>query len=358
MSRRQRSARQAQILVATANPVPASAVGGYWRDPVGQAAFEHILRTPVAPGDASPHPARLRPGRPRLVSRRPLVAGAAAAAALVLIAGGVLVNWLRQPEPVQRTVTAPMLHYVLAGYAQPARALRLPSARSVLLRLAKAAAARPPIKQPPGARVSLVVTSEWYMSTAVGGGTSTTVVIPEVDKTWYKPDGAWRQLERFGRPIVGAVGSEQTLRAAESGPPISDQRFPAGDTSNGPDVSTLSDNPVALRRQLLAAPPEGGVGLPAGFVLFRVIPLLHHQLVGPALDAAMWRVLAGQSGVRFLGTVTDRAGRRGDAVEVTDSQGVERLVLIISRASAAARGEYAEKSAGHHAATAGRFPSR
>jgi len=211
--------------------------------------------------------------------------------------------------------------------------LRLPSARSVLPRLAKAAAARPPIKQPPGARVSLVVTSEWYMSTAVGGGTSTTVVIPEVDKTWYTPDGAWRQLEHRGHPIVGAVGNEQTLRAAESGPPISDQRFPAGDASNGPDLGTLADNPLVLRRQLLTAPPFGSGGWPADYHLFRVIPLLHHQLVGPALDAAMWRVLAGQSGVRFLGTVTDRAGRRGDAVEFTDSQGVERLVLLISPAT-------------------------
>jgi len=257
------------------------------------------------------------------------VIGAAAVAVLALIAGGVLVSSLRQPQPGGPTVTARMLRYVLSGYAQPAQALRLPPARSVLLRLARAAAARPPIKQPPGSRVGLVVTNEWYMTTAVAGGTSSTVVIPEVDKTWYAPDGAWRMLQRTGHPIVGAVGSEQTLRAAEAGAPISDESSPAGDTSNGPDVSTLSDRPATLKAQLLAAPPYGGSGDgPSTIDLFNTISLLHHQVVAPLLDAAMWRVLAGRSDVGYLGTVIDRAGRPGDAVEVTEDG--ERWILIIS----------------------------
>src|SRR5260370_34464961 len=139
-----------------------------------------------------------------------------------------------------------MLHWGVGTSPPAAPAVRRTSPGPGLRGLARPATPRPPIKQPPGARVSLVVTSEWYMSTAVGGGTSTTVVIPEVDKTWYTPDGAWRQLEHRGHPIVGAVGNEQTLRAAESGPPITDQRVPAGDAGNGPDPGTLADNPLVL----------------------------------------------------------------------------------------------------------------
>ena len=319
------SARRAQNLIRAVNPAPASTVGDYWRDPVGKAAFEQIVRTPIAAPESRPD-VTPPPRRPH----RKLAIGAAAVAAFALIGGGVLVNSLRQSQPRRPTVTAPMLHYTLSGYTEPAGSLRLPPARSELLRLAKAAAARLPLRQPRGATVGLVVTNEWYMSTAVGGGTSTTVVIPEVDRTWYSPDGAWRLLRHRGRPIIGTVGSEQTLRAAVSGPPISNQRFPAHDTSGGPDVSALADSPAQLRAELLSAPPYGNDGQAADFRLFRVISLLHHQIVGPALDAAMWRVLASQSAVRSLGTVTDRAGRSGDAVEVTDPQAVERLVLIIS----------------------------
>lgn len=321
MNRGKVSPGQVQYKIRAVNPEPASTLADYWRDPIGTAAFEQILRTPIA--------------APRRSSRlaSPLAVGAAAVVVLALISAGVLVSTLRQSEPMRPAATAPVLHYALSGFTEPARSLRLPPARSELLRLAKAAAARPPLKQAPGASVGLVTTNEWYMSTAVGGGTSTTVVIPEVDKTWYWPDGAWRLLQRRGRPIIGTVGSEQTLRAALSGAPISDQRFPAHDTSGGPDVSALPTRPAALKAELPSAPPYGNDGQSEVVRLFRAISLLHHQIVGPALDATMWRVLAQQNAVRFLGAVTDRAGRRGDAVEVTDAQAVERLVLIISPAT-------------------------
>jgi hypothetical protein len=226
-------------------------------------------------------------------------------------------------------VTAPMLHYVLTGVRQPGAARQLPPARSVLLKLARAAEHRTPISQPPGAPISYVVTNEWYMSTAVAGGTSSSVVTPEVDQTWTAQDNAWRDLAHRGHPLVVGVGSKETLQGAEAGAPVSDERGGAGDTSNGPLVAHFSLSPTVLKRELLQAPPDAGGG-PVPYHLFDIITLLHHQIVSPRLDAAMWRVLATLPDVRYLGRVIDRAGRVGDAVAFTDGTGQERVALIIS----------------------------
>ena len=92
----------------------------------------------------------------------------------------------------------------------------------------------------------------------------------------------------------------------------------------------MSANPARLRGQLLRAPAYAKSGWPVSYRLLRIITDLHHQLVQPRLDAALWQILAGQADMRDLGTVHDRAGRIGDAVAFTDHSDVERLVLIIS----------------------------
>jgi hypothetical protein len=229
----------------------------------------------------------------------------------------------------QPTVTAPMLHYVLTGFRQPVAVRQLPPARSVLLKLARAAAHRAPIPQPAGARITNVVTNEWYMGTAVAGGTSSSVITPEVDQTWTGPHGSWRDLTHYGRPLVLGVGSKETLQALEGRQPVSDDHGGPNDSNTGPLPETFSLNPTVLARQLLNAPPDTGEGNNA-YHIFDIITDLHHQIVPPQLDAAMWRMLAARSDVRYLGRVMDRAGRIGDALAYTSRDGQERAVLIIS----------------------------
>ncbi|HET7017748.1 MAG TPA: hypothetical protein VFI65_27740 [Streptosporangiaceae bacterium] len=355
MSRDHISRESVQTLLADANPVPDSAVTDSWRDSAGRATYQAIVRTPPDESRAggrsrSRQVARhSRAGLPR----KGFVIGTAVVAASVaagLVISGVPSRLLgstgttRPPtgisKPTGPTVTttwpkvptktakgtAPMLHYVLAGAFQPSSVTGLPPARAVLLKLASAAEHRTPLPQPSGARISFVVSNEWFFSTAVSGGTSSSVSLPEVDKTWFAPNGASRLLSHRGRPIVIVAGSPKNLRAAEYGKPTADERRGPGNTNDGPLVGTLSLDPAALKRQLLHA-DEGGA--PLAIRLFETITQVHHQIVSAQLDAAMWRVLATQSDVRSLGRVTDRAGRAGEAVAFTERSG-SREVLIIS----------------------------
>jgi hypothetical protein len=321
MNRGSTSVEQARSLIAPGNPVPCAAFGDSWRDPLGQATYQRIVAHPPS----GPAPRLRRPIR-RL---RPVAAVAAAAG---VVAASLLIVAARTPAPGEMA-TAPMLHYILTGVSQPTKSSQLPSARSLLLHLARIAGRQPAVPQAPGANVGYVLTNEWYMRVAVAGGTSTSVVVPEVDRTWTAPRGTDRQVRRFGKPLVGAVGSQQTLRAAESGPPVSDSVFRTAEQF-GPLVRDLSANPARLATQLLDAPPYAGSGWPTAYHLVRIISDLHHQVVAPRLEAALWRVLAAEPAVRYLGTVVDRAGRTGDAVAVSlVGQGSERQVLIISPAT-------------------------
>lgn len=323
---------RARSMMTPGNPVPPGAFGDSWNDPRGQAAFRQII---AQPGDGAAVIGR--PGLPRAGRRsvlRWMLAGSVAVAVLAG-AGAVLVRPAGVPSQM---TTAPMLAYRLAGVSSPSRASRLPPARALLRHLARVAAGQPAIPQPPGADVGYVLTNEWYMSVAVAGRTNTVAIIPEVDKTWTAPGGMDRHLTLRGKPLAGPVGSLLTLRAAEYRQPVSDSTSRTA-AQFGPLVPGLATNPVRLRAQLLRASGYRGDPrpVPAGYQLFGVVADLHHQVVPSRLEAAIWRVLAGQHDVRYLGTVTDRAGRRGDAVATTVSG--ERLVLIISPSTGRLLGE-------------------
>lgn len=345
MKHEQSGRSSVQTLLAEANPVPESAVANSWRDSAGRATYEAIVRTPPSEQAAGSRAGRSLAARSRPPMRRKgfiigtAVVAAAAAAALVI--SGVPSRLLgstgstRPPTSQPKTIwpapgsatakgTAPMLRYVLTGDVQPGSVNGLPPARSVLLKLARVAEHRAPLPQPPGAHISLVETNSWFMGTAVSGGKSSSVITPEVDQTWFAPNGKSRVLTREGRPVVAAVGSKATLRALEHGRRASSERY--GAQAFDPFVGRLSLEPAVLKRELLRADP-GGQSIAKR--LFDTISMLQHQIVSPRLDATMWRVLATESDVRYLGKVTDRAGRAGVAVAFTKAPG-EREVLIIS----------------------------
>jgi hypothetical protein len=329
-----RALEHARSMMASGNPVPPDAFGDSWNGPQGLATFRQIV---TQPRDGATAGGRDDPARaPRFPARRWMLAGLAAI--VVLIGAGAVLAGRPAAVPGQ-LVTAPMLDYKLAGVSAPVRTRQLPPARSLLLRLARVAERQPAVPQPPGADVGYVLTNEWYMSVAVAGGTNTVAITPQVDQTWTAPNGTGRQLQRRGKPWTGPVGSLQTLRAAEYGQPVSNSTFRTAEQF-GPLVQDLSTNPARLRAQLLFASEYRGDPrrVPTGYQLIGVLADLHHQVVPPRLEAASWRMLAGQPDVRYLGTVIDRAGRRGDAVATTIGD-AERLVLIISPSTGRLLGE-------------------
>jgi hypothetical protein len=338
-----RTLERARSMMAPGNPVPPDAFGDSWNDPSGHATFRQIVALPSdgAPGQGHRAGAVLRDSSPRarhrFAARR--ILAPAAVVAMLIAAGAVLAS--RPATGPGQMATAPMLTYTLSGVSAPVKARQLPPARSLLLHLAKVAERQPAVQPPPGADVGYVLTNEWYMSVAVAGGTNTVAVIPQVDQTWTAPNGTDRQVQRNGKPWVGPVGSQLTLRAAESGPPVSDLTFRTAEEF-GPLVRSLSGNPARLQAQLMRASTYHGDPSPPlpAYQLIKIITDLHHQVVQPWLEAALWRVLAGQRDVRDLGTVVDRAGRMGDAVATTvGGDGNERLVLIISPSTGRLLGE-------------------
>jgi hypothetical protein len=358
MKREQSGRSSVQTLLVDANPVPDSTVANSWRDSAGRSTYEAIVRTPLTEERGRAEGRRAKGGRARgrkfegyprpPMRRKGFIIGTAVVAASVaagLVISGVpsrllgpagktgpptgiahpakITTW---PSASAKTAkgTAPMLHYVLTGSVQPGSITGLPPARSVLLKVASAAEHRAPLPQPAGAKISFVVTNSWFMDTAVGHGTPSSVIFPEVDDTWFAPNGASRVLSRQGHPIVVVAGNKESLRSLESGKRVSSER--SGAIPEHPLVGRLSLDPTVLKRELLHADPGGN---PPSYQLFDIIRQLHEQIVSPRLDAAMWRVLAARPDVRYLGKVTDRAGRAGVAVAITLRSG-ERSVLIIS----------------------------
>jgi hypothetical protein len=269
-----------------------------------------------------------RPGRPRLA-----IAGAMAFA-VVAAAVAVAVAHSRGAAERSAQATPQMLRYVLAGYRDPAASSTLPPAQPELTQLAAIAARQPQPQRRSGAQIGYVVTAEWNLSVAVSGGTSAAVLAPQLDQTWTSPAGDATQTQRYGSPqdLSGASEPSPLVRAAESGlSGSSTQTYPTTEMF-GPLVSGLSTQPDQLQTQLInAAPADTFPDWSVSYYLIKEIAALQHQVVSSQLESALWQVLATRSDIRYMGLVTDRAGRPGEAFcQDASGAGGERLVLIIS----------------------------
>ena len=258
------------------NPVSPVAFRGAVFDEEGQASLRRILATPA---DLAPKP------------RRSLVlVGLGAAASVVLVVAAVSVLLLGLPGPGSHSrayaATPPMLHY-LTGPGTPADDL--------LIQLAAAAESQPPDVQGDGP-VQYLRIQTWDLDTAVSGGTATSTVDPKVIDIWR-----------------GDNGSGRIVSTSEDGSVATDD-FSPGELA-GPDASILSTDPEVLGDQLLGDEVEGNSsGVPDDVErVMKIEDVLRWNVIGPQLEAAMWRVLSSQ-GLVDLGPVTDRAGRQGVAV--------------------------------------------
>jgi hypothetical protein len=237
-----------------------------------------------------------------------------------------------------------MLRYVLAGYKDPVASSTLPPANPELEHLAAIAARQPQLQRPKGAQMGYVVTEEWNLSVAVAGGTSAAVVIPQLDQTWTSPAGDATQKQTYGKvqDLSRASEPSQLVRAAEYEPSGTSTQSFRTNLLFGPLVSSLSAQPDELQAQLIEATspygPYRSTGWPLSYFLIKEITALQHQILSPQLESAFWQVLATRSDIRYMGLVTDRAGRPGEAFGL-DAYGDERLVLIISPTTGLLLGE-------------------
>jgi hypothetical protein len=173
------------------------------------------------------------------------------------------------------------------------------------------------------------------------------VLVPVEREIWVKPDGSGRLIERRGAPVWFGP-ADKAAWVAEGSPdlgvkPLTDTAFgpsPSGLAPGTPqagpgslyyqNVDALPTDVGALRRIIDDRAAAGGGS--TDYERFTIVgDLLRETVAAPQVRAALYRVAAGLGGVELIGSMTDRAGRTGTAVGMTNEQssrGLERRILI------------------------------
>ncbi|MDO8484057.1 MAG: CU044_5270 family protein, partial [Candidatus Limnocylindrales bacterium] len=172
-------------------------------------------------------------------------------------------------------------------------------------------------------------------------------LVPVSREIWIKSDGSGRIVESRGEPIWFGPADRAEWQAEGSpdlrGTLFSDTRF--GPTSPGAEPGTPQAWPGSLYYQNVdALPTDVGAlrhmideraaagGGATDYERFTIVgDLLRETVAAPMVRAALYRVAASLNGVKLVGSMTDRAGRTGTAVSMTNDQssrGLERRVLI------------------------------
>jgi len=282
-------------------------------------AEEALARIVSSPPLGPPY-LRTKPGLRR---RRRALAFLGAAVAIVL---GLAIVWPGWPGSTPHAVAAtpPLLAFpdVATG--------RFPEdgepARERLLQLAAAVERQPdPAPEP----VQRVVVSAWFTSseeTADGSMSSSLAAVTREsnfapDGTMYVVESRGPELDQHGRVKDPANESEAPVTVEES--------FESNDP--GPRFAEeLSADPRRLREQLDARQdPQTCGAVPASCLVVETIDLFHNYVVRPGLSAALWRTLATEPGVTYVGEVSDRLDRPADAFAALGLDRTTHLLIFL-----------------------------
>jgi hypothetical protein len=306
----------ARHLLAGTNPVPARALAGAADRPQARALRDRVLRTQRDPSvPLGPRRRRV----PRRVRMTLLVA-----ACVAVLAAGVVVASPWGPTTPAVAATPPILDFGLVGHTPFGEAKGIPAA-SALLRLADGASARTADAR--SGSVAYVRTDNWFFSATVAASGSSSAVRPSTVETWTAPDGASIRRERSGAPLLleGALPPDTGIGAVVTA------SFPAGT-----EVRPLADDLAragqpGLRAALLTAAGCSAPDRSDSTCLLQGAAMLHdQQVVPPAVDSGLWRMLAAERDLVTLGDVVDRAGRPAVAITTSlDAAAPVRCVLLV-----------------------------
>jgi hypothetical protein len=205
------------------------------------------------------------------------------------------------------------------------------AAGPALRHLARLAATRTPTTPGPGQYLYTTSRSLTESDTALPGGVYCQAVFQEYRRNWIARNGAGLFVEQDG---PARYRSPSEARACDSAPVQPSGAFYtwAAPGCLGIDpvpLEHLPRDPVRLRARLLTGKVEGGPRGPAeAFV--QVADLLRETDAPPALRSALFGAAAGLHGVRSLGLVTDRQGRKGIALAIATAGIRHELVLSLT----------------------------
>jgi hypothetical protein len=206
------------------------------------------------------------------------------------------------------------------------------AAHTVLRRLAQVAGTRGSRTPGAGQFLHTATTSLTSTDTVAPGGVYCQAIYRQYRRDWIAASGEGLTIEQDGPP---SYRSPVEARACKDVPlPAPATRWnwaaPGCMLIDPVPLSRLPRDPARLRARLLTGKVEGGPPGPAE--AFTQIGDLLRKTDAPApLRAALFTAASGLRGVRSLGEVTDRQGRRGVALAIDD--GVYRSELVFSLAS-------------------------
>ncbi|MFF9121412.1 CU044_5270 family protein [Streptomyces massasporeus] len=155
------------------------------------------------------------------------------------------------------------------------------------------------------------------------------ITLPEERIVRWRADDSHTELvvatdpRHPGRPVLSDEGGEPHL--VDDGHVLVDQTYPPS-WSDAPPKSPPPRDPARLRVYLMEA-QYTDTPLTTPELLDAMATLLDNWTLGARESAVLTRLLAGAEGLRPVGRVTDRLGRRGQAY-VNDSRGVRRMLIM------------------------------
>ncbi|MFI0266831.1 CU044_5270 family protein [Streptomyces luteogriseus] len=155
------------------------------------------------------------------------------------------------------------------------------------------------------------------------------ITLPEERIVRWRADASHTELvvatdpRHPGRPVLSDAGGEPHL--VDDGHVLLDQTYPPS-WSDAPPKSPPPRDPARLRAYLMEA-QYTDTPLTTPQLLDAMATLLDNWTLGAHENAALTRLLAGAGGLRPVGRVTDRLGRRGQAY-VNDGRGVRRMLIM------------------------------
>ncbi|MGI5321749.1 CU044_5270 family protein [Actinomadura nitritigenes] len=317
-------------------------------DRVRDAELVRIMRTSAGPAPVTRAVTRR--------SRRPLLLAAGVAAAAVAVAGGVAVTGgdgghegrhtpPAQSSPVDaRTFLLASARTAERAPARPGRywytdevtyehhtkaeagGLRKLQEKTRAARGAKSPApgAKTAVKAPGFAYTVVTGQESWLSRTGRDRSRTITGIGARTSFPTAADQAAWR---RAGSPDLLVMYGRGGVNNYDG--PL---RYQIGDVQvTTADLLKLPVTADALgaemrRRHDADARKRSGVGSYADYLWWTAQDLLAGPIT-PGTKAALYRLLADQSGIRAEGTVTDRAGRRGVAVSRAEGTGHRRLII-------------------------------